>query len=414
MERDKRVIEERMARQLATIQAERDETERRLQEMHSQMEQMFSNVRTTLHESVARHVSELEEQKKLYEQSTAKALELQRKELETVRKQKEEADLGLEECEGEAKQCLDNVDKYDKEFGEGTHAINAEMEAFSHSVTQIVGHTNDMFMNQLNNTKATIEQTAGQVIEADRSSTQEQISSTRAAVHTVVHSANETLSTVVTKAEETTTTSLETINNVTDRSSRLATAALRMQAAQTDTLAEATSAIHNGSESLRQEINVQADMEGRYLMKEYRVYSPTGNTPARKEYRYPRRLAATSPHDRILARLRQQQRERAVRSPDIDSLVWHSVPPTVLASPQFITPPFTSSQFDINNVFNTKTTKDSSPNEESAPLAPNQENNQKIYGYRQPRRERRLKLSTSIPEQPDLLFKMSRLDDSNQ
>ncbi|KAI5644713.1 PDZ domain (Also known as DHR or GLGF) domain-containing protein [Phthorimaea operculella] len=51
-------------------------------------------------------------------------------------------------------------------------------------------------------------------------------------------------------------------------------------------------------------------------------------------------------------------------------LVWHSVPPTVLASPQFITPPFTSSQFDINNVFNTKTTKDSSPNEESAPLAP--------------------------------------------
>ncbi|KAI5639039.1 vinculin family domain-containing protein [Phthorimaea operculella] len=76
-------------------------------------------------------------------------------------------------------------------------------------------------------------------------------------------------------------------------------------------------------------------------------------------------------------------------------LVWHSVPPTVLASPQFITPPFTSSQFDINNVFNTKTTKDSSPNEESAPLAPNQENNQKIYGYRQPRRERRLKAASS-------------------
>ncbi|KAI5638060.1 angiotensin-converting enzyme domain-containing protein [Phthorimaea operculella] len=72
-----------------------------------------------------------------------------------------------------------------------------------------------------------------------------------------------------------------------------------------------------------------------------------------------------------------------------------------------------NSQFDINNVFNTKTTKDSSPNEESAPLAPNQDNNQKIYGYRQPRRERRLKLSTSIPEQPDLLFKMFRLDDSN-
>ncbi|KAI5644431.1 fatty acid desaturase domain-containing protein [Phthorimaea operculella] len=69
-----------------------------------------------------------------------------------------------------------------------------------------------------------------------------------------------------------------------------------------------------------------------------------------------------------------------------------------LASPQFITPPFTSSQFDINNVFNTKTTKDSSPNEESAPLAPNQENNQKIYGYRQPRRERRLK-GTDITEQ---------------
>ncbi|KAI5646558.1 myosin VI cargo binding domain-containing protein [Phthorimaea operculella] len=88
-------------------------------------------------------------------------------------------------------------------------------------------------------------------------------------------------------------------------------------------------------------------------------------------------------------------------------LVWHSVPPTVLASPQFITPPFTSSQFDINNVFNTKTTKDSSPNEESAPLAPNQENNQKIYGYRQPRRERRLKVRLSktprIPQKGEIL-----------
>ncbi|KAI5635182.1 hypothetical protein NE865_12062 [Phthorimaea operculella] len=81
-------------------------------------------------------------------------------------------------------------------------------------------------------------------------------------------------------------------------------------------------------------------------------------------------------------------------------LVWHSVPPTVLASPQFITPPFTSSQFDINNVFNTKTTKDSSPNEESAPLAPNQENNQKIYGYRQPRRERRLKIKSEEAGEP--------------
>ncbi|KAI5651444.1 immunoglobulin domain-containing protein [Phthorimaea operculella] len=57
-------------------------------------------------------------------------------------------------------------------------------------------------------------------------------------------------------------------------------------------------------------------------------------------------------------------------------LVWHSVPPTVLASPQFITPPFTSSQFDINNVFNTKQLK-IPLRMRNRPVGPNQENNQK-------------------------------------
>ncbi|XP_026330582.1 kinesin-like protein Klp61F [Hyposmocoma kahamanoa] len=49
-----------------------------------------------------------------------------------------------------------------------------------------------------------------------------------------------------------------------------------------------------------------------------------GNTPARREFRYPRRLVATSPHDRILARFRAQQQDVHRSSPDSDCVVVES------------------------------------------------------------------------------------------
>ncbi|RLU25689.1 hypothetical protein DMN91_001846 [Ooceraea biroi] len=44
---------------------------------------------------------------------------------------------------------------------------------------------------------------------------------------------------------------------------------------------------------------------GKFLVEDLRRDTPTGFTPARKEYQYPRNLAVTSPHERIIHRFRQ-------------------------------------------------------------------------------------------------------------
>ncbi|KAL6443151.1 hypothetical protein ACFW04_002832 [Cataglyphis niger] len=44
---------------------------------------------------------------------------------------------------------------------------------------------------------------------------------------------------------------------------------------------------------------------GKFLLEDLRRDTPTGLTPARKEYHYPRRLVATSPHERIIQRFRE-------------------------------------------------------------------------------------------------------------
>ncbi|XP_049887934.1 kinesin-like protein Klp61F [Pectinophora gossypiella] len=321
MERDKQAIEERMAKQLAVIQEERDATEQRLQEMAQHVE----TVRTALHENTTRHLTELQQQRQAYEQSTQRCLQLQRSQLDCVRRERAAATAGLEETCEESNQWQRHVTTLDKEFGEGTSAITAEMEAFSHSVVQIVAHTNDKLMAELSNTKTTIEQAVGEVSQADAAATRRHLQGTRDALHDVVLGANNTLAAVVNKTEETTSSSLEAVNTVSERCSRLASSALQQQTLQTATLARATDAVQAGGDNLRREINQQADMEGRYLMQEFRVYSPTGNTPARREYRYPRRLAATSPHERILQRFRLQPRNSLnIDSPESDCIVVES------------------------------------------------------------------------------------------
>lgn len=48
------------------------------------------------------------------------------------------------------------------------------------------------------------------------------------------------------------------------------------------------------------------DMLDDFQSKELQVYTPTGQTPMKKEFKYPRVLACTSPHNKIIKRLREE------------------------------------------------------------------------------------------------------------
>ncbi|KAH0953690.1 hypothetical protein HN011_005552 [Eciton burchellii] len=64
---------------------------------------------------------------------------------------------------------------------------------------------------------------------------------------------------------------------------------------------------------------------GRFLLEDLRHDTPTGSTPARKEYEYPKNLIATSPHERIIQRFRQA-RNYLDNSDDEETLVNNNSP----------------------------------------------------------------------------------------
>ncbi|XP_072752468.1 kinesin-like protein Klp61F isoform X2 [Anoplolepis gracilipes] len=59
------------------------------------------------------------------------------------------------------------------------------------------------------------------------------------------------------------------------------------------------------------ELHSIQDRIGKFLLEDLRRDTPTGLTPAKKEYHYPRRLIVTSPHERILQRFRERRYENS-------------------------------------------------------------------------------------------------------
>ncbi|EFN72909.1 Bipolar kinesin KRP-130 [Camponotus floridanus] len=59
------------------------------------------------------------------------------------------------------------------------------------------------------------------------------------------------------------------------------------------------------SDKTTMELHSIQEKIGKFLLEDLRRDTPTGLTPAKKEYHYPRCLAATSPHERIIQRFRE-------------------------------------------------------------------------------------------------------------
>ncbi|XP_072751582.1 kinesin-like protein Klp61F isoform X2 [Anoplolepis gracilipes] len=67
------------------------------------------------------------------------------------------------------------------------------------------------------------------------------------------------------------------------------------------------------------ELHLIQDRIGKFLLEDLRRDTPTGLTPAKKEYHYPRRLVITSPHERILQRFRERRSRE--KSDDEDTIL---------------------------------------------------------------------------------------------
>lgn len=312
MQEESTRLQQRLSDQLSEIESEREDTETRLQQwmdkerrlLEERLAEHAAMERNALETRLAKKITEVEEQKQLLEERMERYRELYDIQLETDKEELQMAEHDLEECENCNDEYAKHMKKFGKVFEEGTEAINIDMEVFSKNVVEVTEHLNNQMLQLLEQTKAHVQQEVTNVISQDESSCKQFVQAVDTTLTNVINTTKNMTDELIDKIEATNAIAVNELNAVTSSTSHLITLA-RTHHSQHNSQCDDTRTVMNSIQTqLNELIQTQAMLEARYLSQEYKIYSPTGKTPSRMEYRYPRKLAATSPHERILARFR--------------------------------------------------------------------------------------------------------------
>ncbi|KAJ8711980.1 hypothetical protein PYW08_008934 [Mythimna loreyi] len=312
MEEESARLENLLSQQLSDIETERQQTETKLQEwmeekrrlLEEELTRHVASEKEALEDRLAKKVTEIELQKKMLGDRMERFKEWQEMQAEADREEMEMAEGDLQEWQNEREECAKDVKKYGKEFEEGTNAINVDMEIFSKNVVEVVEHINNEMLRVLEHTRAQVEQEVSNVISTDEATCKQFVQEADTTLTNIVDSTKQITDALVTKIEANSSAAVSQLSSVSTSTGELISRAQSHRAAQSDACDAARHTVETLQAQLCEALARHAELEGRYLSEEYKVYSPTGKTPSRVEYRYPRMLAATSPHERLLARFR--------------------------------------------------------------------------------------------------------------
>ncbi|KAL0868188.1 hypothetical protein ABMA27_007732 [Loxostege sticticalis] len=322
IEEEKEQIQKHISKQLSDIEAEREETKSRLSQwaeeerrlLEERLARHVAAEEKALEERLSRKVAEVEEQRKLLEERIERHMEWQQSQLDAAREELETAEQDLKQYDSGKKQAEENLNKFVNEFNGAATAVQVDLDSFRHDVIKRIQEATYNF------------QEVNRLISNDRESTAKLNASSDKALAAITSGTRTTLDSVVEKTEQCNSLTIEELNALATSLTQLTTSSTSHLASQTQTLEAVQHQTMSFGSAVRQAIDEHQELEGRYLMQEYRVYSPTGKTPSRTEYKYPRVLAATSPHERILARFRAMrenahEEECIVIESDTDSRV---------------------------------------------------------------------------------------------
>ncbi|KAL4705201.1 hypothetical protein ACJJTC_000199 [Scirpophaga incertulas] len=283
IEEEKSKLESRLSKQLEDLEEERkenkDRLDARLQEERAVFEQRMARLAADTQareERLSKKIQEIEEERRLLEERMRCQLEWQDQQVteseEELMRAGELFDQYNSEAD-EAKKCHDN---FAKELDNGTSAVSIDLEVFTKNISEVTEHI---------------------VSEISRMLTEAQL-----------------------LAEELTGTASEAVQSVVESLESVNAATLELSSCQV-TVETAKHQVEEFVSDLKETVACMASVEERYLVNEYKQYSPSGGTPGRVQYEYPRQLAATSPHERILRRFRESH---AAAAGDLDCVVIES------------------------------------------------------------------------------------------
>ncbi|CAH1636221.1 unnamed protein product [Spodoptera littoralis] len=310
-------LENLLTQQLSDIETERAQTEHRLQEwmeekrrlLEEELARHVASEKQALEDRLAKKVTEIELQKKMLQERMERYKEWEQIQMEADREEMEMAERELEDNDKGREECVKDIKKYSKEFEEGTNAISVDMEIFSKNVVEVVEHINNEMLRALDQTRVQVEEEVSKVVSADEASCLQLTQSVGDTVQALLHTTKHITEQLVANVESNTGAATQQLRDVCNSTTQLISTTHSLHNTHATTCTHAREQVSTLQGQLYEAIARHQQLENKYLSHEYKLYSPTGKTPSRVEYRYPRALAATSPHDRLLARFRAMRRD---------------------------------------------------------------------------------------------------------
>ncbi|XP_045538149.1 kinesin-like protein Klp61F [Papilio machaon] len=309
---DKANIERQINEQLEDIKRERTEMELRLTEwmeeerrlLEERIAKHVKKERIALEERLKSRLTKIEEQRRKMEENISHNLEWHEALLRLNEQESGELDVDMKENEKEVEKCLKEVENFKQIFDEGINVVSTEVDSLSGNILNVVGEVKSKMMDVVKCAKDKVEMETKEMIANNQQASEQVCHNVELVIQTAALNCNQALTSMLEHINSNTTWTIEEVSSVCTSSAALEKSSNSHQMTQSERLSAAQREAENFYSALREEMTRQEEVEEKCLKEEYKVYSPTGGTPARAQYNYPRTLPATSPHQKLLARFR--------------------------------------------------------------------------------------------------------------
>ncbi|XP_022123046.2 kinesin-like protein Klp61F [Pieris rapae] len=314
---DKDETERRIAQQLSNIEKEKIDLEAQLaawaeyerRELEQRIENYVTIQRKVLEQRHAERMTEIDEEQKWFASKVDSYVQWLN---DTKAENEKEMELvlnSIQESEKEMENHRDNVERMYTECGTGNESVVTACHDLNVTALKLVQQVKDNFVSSIEGMQAYVnEETTKALRICDEKTTEATLDLTNLLdAHT--QCCQQSVNALTQEMQSLTTNTTKTLSTLAANNNNMLSTTQQQQNRQDEALMTIQQTTQHYTECVTQHVSGLQQLENRCLQEQYAVYSPTGNTPARKEYRYPRDLAVTSPHERIIARYRAARLE---------------------------------------------------------------------------------------------------------
>ncbi|XP_050355199.1 kinesin-like protein Klp61F [Nymphalis io] len=306
------LTEKYLAEQATSIEREKAEWESRLLRwaeeerrlLEERIERRIASERTFLEQSVSRKLREIENQRIKFEQQQKQNVEELNVMLRDSQEMNDQIDEGLLEQENELEKCLNDLKLFVNDYEKDHAVMVSNVNSLRDGALEVVETIKTDLLQNLQQTQSHIQDESRGLIKQNQESTTYLVNECNDILESMSQMCQRTVDNIVEEVNVRSTSTMEELSSLSSVATNVTSASQSHYIAQTETLTTVKNEMEQFYGRLREEVTQLEELESRCLNQDYAVYCPTGSTPLRAQYRYPRALAASSPPARALAAYR--------------------------------------------------------------------------------------------------------------